>query len=223
MKRELEPELMDGMEQARAYAEADFSEPHNMFIAALADRIPASVCGRTVLDLGCGPADITIRYARRFPSSELHAVDGAKAMLQQAEIAIENARLGSRVTLFEQVLPDLKLPLQSYDVIISNSLLHHVHEPDNLWNSIISLSHDGTHIFIMDLMRPESIHAAETLVALYAGDAPEILQRDFYHSLLAAFTPREVNAQLHRNSLGYLTIEILSDRHLCISGQYFSH
>ncbi len=32
MKRIPEPELMDGAEQASAYAEADFSEPHDHFM-----------------------------------------------------------------------------------------------------------------------------------------------------------------------------------------------
>ncbi|MDX1519389.1 MAG: SAM-dependent methyltransferase, partial [Gammaproteobacteria bacterium] len=59
---------------------------------------------------------------------------------------------------------------------------------------------------------------AEALVHQYAREEPEILQQDFYNSLLAAFSPAEVNQQLHDSGLGYLTIEILSDRHLCIFG-----
>jgi hypothetical protein len=36
----------------------------------------------------------------------------------------------------------------------------------------------------MDLMRPPSAVWAESLVATYAADAPEVLRRDFRNSLL---------------------------------------
>ncbi len=43
MKRIPEPELMNSPEQARAYAEADFSEPHNMFVEKFAECFPDDV------------------------------------------------------------------------------------------------------------------------------------------------------------------------------------
>ena len=66
MKRIPEPELMDDPEQARAYALADFSEPHQAFIDHFARCFPRHR-PRRVLDLGCGPADVTIRFARAYP------------------------------------------------------------------------------------------------------------------------------------------------------------
>ncbi len=44
-----------------------------------------------------------------------------------------------------------------------------------------------------------------------------MLRTDFYNSLLAAFTPAEVQAQLDARGLPF-EIEIISDRHLCVSG-----
>jgi hypothetical protein len=42
----------------------------------------------------------------------------------------------------------------------------------------------GALVLIMDLMRPPSAVWAESLVATYAADAPEVLRRDFRNSLL---------------------------------------
>ncbi len=223
MRRVPEPELMEGEAQAAAYAAADFKEPHDMFIEALAERVPESACMGRVVDLGCGPADITIRFARRFPGNLLDAVDGSAAMLQHAAAALKKKGLEKRITLHCQVLPALSLPHPDYDLIISNSLLHHLHDAAALWTSLGSLARPDTHIFIMDLMRPTTEIVTERLVKHYAGNEPEILQRDFYNSLRAAFTPAEINKQLHAHGLGHLLIEILSDRHLCISGQYKTH
>ncbi|HQR49986.1 MAG TPA: hypothetical protein PL152_11655, partial [Steroidobacteraceae bacterium] len=64
MQRIPEPELMDEFEQARAYAEADFSEPNQRFVQLFEAEFPALTSG-CVVDLGCGPGDIAVRLARR--------------------------------------------------------------------------------------------------------------------------------------------------------------
>jgi hypothetical protein len=68
-------------------------------------------------------------------------------------------------------------------------------------------------ILIMDLLRPQSREAARRIVDTCAGDEPEILQTDFYNSLLAAFRVDEVRGQLQRAGLDLHCSEV-SDRHL---------
>ena len=65
MERIPEPELMDDPAQAYAYANADFSEPHQAFVERFTQCFPGHA-PRRVLDLGCGAADITIRFARAY-------------------------------------------------------------------------------------------------------------------------------------------------------------
>jgi len=69
MERILEPELMGDMEQAEAYANADFEEPHSRVIELLAAEFQRPRISGRILDLGCGPGDITFRLARRFPEA----------------------------------------------------------------------------------------------------------------------------------------------------------
>ena len=71
---------MDNPEQARAYAEADFSEPHQAFVAHF-QRLFPDFSPSQAIDLGCGPADVAIRFARAFPETSILGVDSAKAML----------------------------------------------------------------------------------------------------------------------------------------------
>jgi len=49
-------------------------------------------------------------------------------------------------------------------------------------------------------------------------EAP-VLKEDFYNSLLAAFEPGEIEAQLREAGLGALQIEQVSDRHLAVWGR----
>jgi ubiquinone/menaquinone biosynthesis C-methylase UbiE len=217
MQRIPEPELMDDETQARAYAEADFEVPHSYFIELFQQTFPALSITGSVLDLGCGPADISLRFARAYPDCEIHGVDAAAAMLAYADKAIQQAKLNERIRLVTAYLPVARLPRRHYDVVISNSLLHHLADPMTLWQTVQEYAVPGAPVFIMDLLRPTSQTRAQALVAEYAADEPQVLQHDFYHSLLAAYTPKEVEQQL--NSLGLpFSVRVVSDRHLVVSG-----
>ncbi len=214
-----EPELMDDFEQARAYALADFEEPHSQFIALFRERFPEEAVEGVVLDLGCGTGDITKRFAYAFPVCRIHAVDGAEQMLMFARQTVDFEMLHERVRLFKRILPTDGLPKEKYDVVISNSLLHHLADPQVLWESIKQFSRKGSAIFVMDLRRSESAEEAAAMVRQYARSEPEVLQQDFYNSLLAAFTPDEVRQQLKAADLEQLKVEPLGDRHIVISGR----
>ena len=217
MRRIPEPELMNDDAQARAYAEADFEAPHSYFIELFQQTFPNLSISGSVLDLGCGPADISLRFARAYPDCEIHAVDAAKAMLAYAEKAIQQAELAERIHLVPGYLPQVQLPREQYDVVISNSLLHHLADPMSLWQVVQQYAAPGAPVFIMDLMRPTSKAAAQALLAEYAAGEPTVLQHDFYHSLLAAYTPQEVEQQLSALMLPF-RVSVVSDRHLVVSG-----
>lgn len=213
-----EPELMDEPVQAAAYAHADFEQPHNWFVQLLRQRFPDRDFAGRVVDLGCGPADVTLRAAQAWPRCTFLGVDGAEAMLEHGRKAIAAAGLEQRVRLRRSLLPDATLESQQFDAILSNSLLHHLHRPEVLWQTVRALATPGCRVFIMDLMRPVSADQAAALVQVYAADEPEILRRDFYNSLLAAFRPAEVEQQLARAGLSMLEVEAVSDRHLAVAG-----
>lgn len=217
MERIPEPELMTDPDQARAYAAADFSEPHDRFIALFRERFP-DFAGGLVVDLGCGPADISIRFARAWPDCRVLGVDGARAMLDEGLRAVAAAGLTERVRLMDGYLPGATLPEVEYAAIISNSLLHHLRDPAVLWETVAALASRGTPVAIMDLLRPDCEATLSHLVATYVADAPEVLQRDFYRSLLAAYRLEEIRTQLRAAGLSHLSAERVSDRHWLVAG-----
>jgi SAM-dependent methyltransferase len=219
MQRILEPELMDEDEQARAYAEADFAEPNERFVGYFDTEIHPAVRG-AVLDLGCGPGDIVLRLAKRHQGLTVHGLDGSEAMLHFAvERLSREPALQSRVQFVHGILPGAALPLAKYDAVVSNSLLHHLHEPHVLWNAIREVAAPGAAVLVMDLYRPPSPGAAQEIVEAYSGEEPEVLKRDFFNSLCAAFEPDEVRAQLQSCGLGCLDVRTVSDRHLLVAGR----
>ena len=219
MQREPEPELMEGAAQAAAYARADFSEAHDRFIELFQADFSGEEIGGTVLDLGCGPADIAVRFARAYPRCVVHGVDGAEAMLAHGRARLQHEGFERRVRLVHGYLPGADLPLEIYDAVISNSLLHHLRDPAVLWAALRRYAKAGAPVFVMDLLRPDSHAAAQALVDRYAIAEPEILQHDFFHSLLAAYELDEVREQLRRAGLQGLQTRQVSDRHFIVSGR----
>ncbi|WP_295577705.1 trans-aconitate 2-methyltransferase [uncultured Lamprocystis sp.] len=220
MKRRPEPELMEGAEQALAYAQADFSESNTLFIKLLAELKPGPLHGARALDLGCGPADIVCRFLRAYPNATCDAVDGSTAMLDQARATLERAPgLAPRCRLLLECLPSPALAPGQYDLVLSNSLLHQLHNPQVLWQTVRETARPGALVLVMDLMRPASAGWAEALVATYTANEPELLRTDFRNSLFAAFEPKEVEDQLQEAGLSELQVGVVSDRHLAVFGR----
>jgi SAM-dependent methyltransferase len=215
MDRILEPEVMDDEQQAIAYARADFSSSNQMFVDGLLDAY-ASKLG-TVLDIGCGPGDIPIRLARARSSVYVVAVDASDVMVCLAHDAAETADLLRRVRVVHGRIPGLRLRVGGFDAIISKDLLHHLPDPRVFWEEVKRLGRPGAAVYVMDLFRPETQEAATQIVESVSPDEPEILKRDFYNSLLAAFTPDEVRDQLRRAGLDFV-VEVVSERHMRIQG-----
>jgi len=217
MKRITEPELMEDETQVLAYANADFSEAHNHFIALIQKQIVTDQMSEIVLELGCGSGDITQRFAETFPQCVVDAVDGSQTMLNFAAHRLP-LHLQQRVNFYSLLLPAIHFPKPRYQAVFSNSLLHHLHNPNTLWESLKQVVNPGGMVFIMDLIRPDSISEAKQLVYDYASGEPEILQTDFYNSLLAAFSIPEIRQQLNRVGLE-LSVEQVTHRHVFIAGK----
>ena len=217
MERIPEPELMEDPAQALAYTRADFSEVNQGFVERFRAQFPALSRGR-VLDLGCGPADIPIRLARALPGLELVAVDGSEAMLALARKAVVEAELTERVRLLRAQIPPLPFSSQSFDAVISNSLLHHLTDAHAFWHEARRLGRPGAALLVMDLFRPDSPERAREIVEAAAGAEDPILKQDFFNSLLAAFTLDEVRGHL-AGQLAHMDCQIVSERHWLVSGR----
>ena len=216
MDRVLEPELMDDPEQALVYARADFEKENQGFVDRFRQYFPEFTEGH-ILDLGCGPGDIPIRFALALPSCRITGVDASEPMIGLADAAIKQAGLADRIIFRCERFQAVSL-VEPGDAAVSNSLLHHVPNPLQFWYRLRQLVKPGSPVLVMDLLRPNSPEEAQAIVDRYAAKEPKILRRDFYRSLLAAFTEDEVAAQLAELNLSRLIIDVVDDRHWVVSG-----
>lgn len=219
MERIPEPELMDDPEQALAYSKADFSTAHGARVQIFRTLYPQLNLSGPVLDLGCGSGDVLLRFARACPAARFYGLDGSRPMLELAQSAIDaEPALKSRIELLFGIIPQGPIPDQPWQLIMSHSLLHQLHRPQVLWDTIREQGATGCAVFVADLRRPPSEVEAKRLVSVTSKDEPEILQRDFYNSLCAAFEPDEVRRQLVEAGLPQLTVKLHDPFHLTVHG-----
>jgi len=206
---------MDGEEQAVAYARADFSSSNQAFVDMLIEDYSARL--KSVLDIGCGPADVPIRLVRAKPTVRVTAVDASDAMTKLARKAVSEAGLTESIEVIRGRVPGLALTNHDYDAIISKDLLHHLPNLMVFWQEVKSLAKAETVIYVMDLFRPPTKQVARDIVESVSAREAPILKQDFYNSLLAAFTVDEIKEQLHEAGLALEVAEV-SERHLLVKG-----
>lgn len=214
MDRILEPEIMNDAQQVSAYAGADFSSSNQLFVSKVLEDNSDKL--KKILDIGCGPADIPIRIVTANPKLSVTAIDASKEMLAYAKKVIRKENLENKIRLIHSKVPGLTIK-EKFDAVISKDLLHHLPNPVLFWEEIKRLSIEGMHIFVMDLIRPDSKEVAKKIVERISGGEQKILKVDFYNSLLAAFTVDEIRKQLKSVSLNF-KIDIIGGRHFLVWG-----
>ena len=187
MKRVLEPEIMDDIERAMAYAQADFSASNQWFVDHLLADYPA-LSGKLV-DLGCGPGAVVIRLAKARPTLHVTAVDGSEAMIRLAGEAVRTQGVHEQVVPLCGRLPGLPLQNHSFDAVLSKDLLHHLPDPSLLWSEVSRLARSGAVIYVMDLFRPDTREEAQRLVEHTASQESPIETTQLVGSLSKRFEP----------------------------------
>jgi hypothetical protein len=102
--------------------------------------------------------------------------------------------------------------------VVSNSLLHHLHDPMVFWRAVVQLAAPGSFIQMTDLRRPADEPSLQQLLMQHGASMPAVLRRDYGLSLRAAFTPGEIAGQLRDAGLTGLQVTCPDDQHLEVWG-----
>jgi len=215
LARILEPELMDTEAEAEEYHAMDFSESDARFAeAALA--LVLGVRSPEILDVGTGTAKIPVLMAKARPDLRVVALDPAREMLRVATRHVAENGLEERITLARLDGRATKLPSGRFDAVISNSTVHHMHEPYPLFREMKRVLRPAGAILVRDLARPASMDAAWEIVKRVAAGDSLRQQQLFFDSLCAALTLPEVERLLADVGWGDVPVTRSSDRHWSI-------
>jgi ubiquinone/menaquinone biosynthesis C-methylase UbiE len=212
LDRVLEPEVMDTVEEADGYAAMD----HSGSGAAFVDRLIELGAQGYALDIGTGPGTIPVLACDRIANLRIVAVDLSPKMLAHAERLRDASPHKDRIDF--QIADAKGLPFEdaSFDVVFSNTILHHIPDPTHLLIEACRLLRPGGTLLIRDLYRPRTKEELEQLVTLHASEDTPYNRELFRASLHAALSVEELAMVAEAAFLEEAKIVVDTDRHVSL-------
>lgn len=214
--RRLEPEIMDEAGEADAYMDAAAEVHLARLDASWIERVVAfGPRGRArVLDVGTGGGQIPAKIARRRPEWRIWGVDRSGAMLAAGRHGMESARRDARIAVewFHVGLAlaearALPFPDGGFDLVISNSLLHHIGDPTPVLDEIARVAGASGRVLLRDLRRPPR-GLVSAWVAWHGRHYDGAMRRLYGDSVTAAFTPEELAIVVRHSRLASATVSV---------------
>jgi SAM-dependent methyltransferase len=213
--RILEPEIMDTDDEAGAYVDAAAAE-HLARLDAGWARLVARTGPRgpaRVLDVGTGGGQIPLLLARARPRWRIWAVDRSREMLaagaHTVRAAVRDAGHAARPLALGRAVAEARcLPFRdgSIDLVVSNSLLHHLADPTAVLDEIARVAHPGGGVLLRDLRRPPRI-PFRSWVAWHGRHYQRTMRALYEASVAAAFTPAELAIIVRHSALAGTAVE----------------
>ena len=230
MERTVEPELMEREDQVISYAKADFSDGENNLINQINYYLINNNINlnkqELIVDLGCGPGNISEKLSIKWPNANVIGIDGSKEMIRLAELNKKKSSNRRQFKNLSYMCADIKNIKASeicleknISLLVSNSLIHHITYLDDFFNCIKRLSSNLTINFHKDLKRPNDEKSALELKEKCAEKYDDILTNDYYASLKASYTLKELKNFIFENKLYSLEVFEEGDQYLVIYGK----
>lgn len=199
-QRKLEPEVMDEAAEADAYMGAAAESHLARLDAGWVERVVAfgPRGPARVLDVGTGGGQIPARIAHRRPGWRIWGVDRAGSMLAAGRLGIETVRHEAAAAIepfrLGLALAEARaLPFDdgAFDLVVSNSLLHHIGDPTPVVDEIARVAGAAGRVLLRDLRRPPRA-LLQAWVSWHGRHYAGAMRRLYEDSVAAAFTPEEL-------------------------------
>ncbi len=153
-----------------------------------------------LLDVGTGPGGIPLKIARRAPKLRVVGVDRSLRMVDQANRAARAEKLQGRASFLLADGGSLGFRDGFFDVVISNSLLHHLPEPVAAFNEMARVAKPDGLVLLRDLRRP-SRPALTWHIRWHGRHYTGTMRKLYEDSVRAAYTAEELEALLAASAL----------------------
>jgi len=218
MDRRPEPEVMDSEDDVSAYASAATQEHLDALDNTFVDQMLSLTAHKgalagMLLDVGCGPGNIALKIVRRCPGTLIVGLDRSANMVKAARQAAEAAGLEDRVHFQIGNADQIPFADGTFDMVISNSVLHHLSDPARVFNEMCRVAKPEGAVFVRDLRRPSRL-AYPWHVRWYGRHYSGIMRRLFEDSVRAAYTPEELAGLLSRSGMSSARIFLHQRSHM---------
>jgi len=230
MDREPEPELMNNKSQVKAYCAADFSLGEINLIKFISNYLKVNNINLSkndlIVDLGCGPGNISEKLSERWPEVNVLGIDGSQEMIREAESRIFKSKIINKYKNLNYLCSDIRkiysdeiFSRKEITLLVSNSFIHHIIDLDNFFKFIINLSSVETINFHKDLIRPKDEETALKLKDKCSQKYSIILTNDYYASLKASYRKNEIREKILELNLNSMNVFEESEEYLIVYGK----
>ncbi|MBU0492089.1 MAG: class I SAM-dependent methyltransferase [Chloroflexi bacterium] len=164
--------------------------------------LPPHLAGRAI-DLGCGPGQLVIDLARRYPALHVTGLDLSAEMLALARDNADRAGLGHCTAFKLGNAEDVPFPDDYFDLAVSTLSLHHWTVPRRVLDEMARITRPGGHIGVYDLRRdmPRPLWTALALVTQTVLPGPLRRVGGPLTSIAAAYRPDEATQLVAQSDL----------------------
>ncbi len=173
--------------------------------------------GDTILDLGCGAGNFTLRVLEEAPGLHCHLVDLSQPMLTRAEQRIREVKTAASVATHQSDLRVLPFVEASFDSILASAVLHHLRDEED-WQSAFARFYKwlkpGGRLYVSDLAYFE-VPDTQAIMWKRYGDYLETIGGENYRRQVFDYidkedTPRSLPFQLDLlRSTGFSHYDVL--------------
>jgi UDP:flavonoid glycosyltransferase YjiC (YdhE family)/ubiquinone/menaquinone biosynthesis C-methylase UbiE len=192
--RELEPEVGETAAEAAAYDQFDRLYGEILYQGFAESALRMGVAHGRVLDVGAGSPRIAIRLARLNPRFTFDVMVLSSTMRELAERCVGQERLQDRIRIRVWDAQRLAFEDGSFDLVISNNMLHRVKDPLIVLREIKRVAKTTGAVLVRDVRRVASPWI-DLLLPLYCLRYEATLKRLADRAFRAALSYREL-AQL---------------------------
>ncbi len=201
LERTPEPEVMGDAEEVEAYASA----AAEAYLDVVDNTLVEQVLGfgpleGWLLDVGTGPGAIPLKIARRSPHLRVVGVDRSRGMVREAERAARAEKLDDRAFFLVGDAARLGFRDAAFDVVLCNSLLHHLPEPVSVFNEVARVAKPDGLVLLRDLRRPSRL-AYPWHVRWHGRHYTGTMKKLYQDSVRAAYTAEELAELLEASAL----------------------
>ena len=204
-----EPEVMDEAAEVEAYTSAAAQAYLEQIDRTFLDHVARLFAGKEprglALDLGCGPGQIPIMMAKRWPALRIVGLDAAAHMIEQARKNAAEAKVTITFQTFRassSANGSGRLPFDAgtFDLVTCNSVLHHLSAPVPVLDEIARVAKPTAAVLLRDLRRPASA-AITPHIWWYGRHYSGEMKRLYGASVRAAYTVEELGNLLASSKL----------------------
>jgi ubiquinone/menaquinone biosynthesis C-methylase UbiE len=217
-RRVLEPEVMDESDGVDAYAGGvateHLSRMDDSFVRGAAR---LAVPNARVLDVGTGTGQIAVKLALKRPDLSVVGIDLSDAMISSARERARSAGVHRRFHLRKANARRIPFGRGEFDLVISNSVLHHLPDPAPTFDEMARVLAPGGRVFIRDLRRPLRSRMAahiRTHGRHYNGKMKKL----FADSVRAAFQVGEIREIVGESALAGCEVRPQMRTYLVVEG-----